>query len=52
MTWGTVRARDARLHADDDESWIAASARRERLETVNRTQRDVPPVRCAVCGGT
>ncbi|HXQ81653.1 MAG TPA: hypothetical protein VN775_10090 [Opitutaceae bacterium] len=28
------------------------AARRERLETVNRTQRDVPPVRCAVCGGS
>jgi len=27
------------------------AARRERLETVNRTQRDVPPVFCAVCGG-
>ena len=27
------------------------AARRERLETVNRTQRDVPPVLCAVCGG-
>ena len=27
-------------------------ARRERLETVNRTQRDEPPVRCAVCGGS
>ena len=27
------------------------AARRERLETVNRTQRDVPPVRCAICGG-
>lgn len=28
------------------------AARRERLETVNRTQRDVSPVRCAVCGGS
>jgi hypothetical protein len=28
------------------------AARRERLETVNRTQRDVPPIRCAVCGGS
>ena len=28
------------------------AARRERLETVNRTQRDLPPVRCAVCGGS
>ncbi len=26
-------------------------ARRERLETVNLTQRDLPPVRCAACGG-
>jgi hypothetical protein len=28
------------------------AARCERLETVNRTQRDVPLVRCAVCGGS
>jgi hypothetical protein len=28
------------------------AARRERLATVNWTQRDVPPVRCAVCGGS
>jgi hypothetical protein len=28
------------------------AARRERLETVNRTQRDAPPVRCASCGGS
>jgi radical SAM enzyme (TIGR01210 family) len=27
------------------------AARRERLETVNLTQRDVPPVRCDACGG-
>ena len=27
------------------------AARRERLETVNRTQCDVPLVRCEVCGG-
>jgi radical SAM enzyme (TIGR01210 family) len=27
-------------------------ARRERLETINRTQRNEPPVRCAVCGGS
>jgi hypothetical protein len=26
-------------------------ARRERLETVNHTQRDAPPVTCPVCGG-
>ena len=52
MTWGIVKARDARLPADDDESRIAASVRRERLETVNRTQRDVPPVRCAACGAS
>jgi radical SAM enzyme (TIGR01210 family) len=25
--------------------------RRERLEAVNRTQRDLPPFRCEVCGG-
>ena len=28
------------------------AARRERLETVNRTQRDARPVRCAVCDGS
>jgi radical SAM enzyme (TIGR01210 family) len=28
------------------------AARRERLETVNHTQRDAPPVRCAVCSGS
>jgi hypothetical protein len=28
------------------------AARRERLEKVNWTQRDVPPVRCAACGGS
>jgi radical SAM enzyme (TIGR01210 family) len=28
------------------------AARRERLETVNITQCDMPPVRCAVCGGS
>jgi len=28
------------------------AARRERLETVNRTQRDMHPVRCEVCGGS
>jgi len=28
------------------------AARRERLETVNRTQRDEPPIPCAVCGGS
>jgi radical SAM enzyme (TIGR01210 family) len=28
------------------------AARRERLETVNRSQRDVAPVRCEVCGGS
>ena len=28
------------------------AARRERLETVNRTQRDEPPLRCAVCGAS
>ena len=27
------------------------AARRDRLETVNHTQRDVPPVTCPVCGG-
>ncbi len=27
-------------------------ARRERLETVNLTQRDLPLVRCAACGGS
>jgi hypothetical protein len=27
------------------------TARRERLEAVNQTQRDVPPVHCSVCGG-
>jgi radical SAM enzyme (TIGR01210 family) len=27
------------------------AARRERLETVNLTQRDAPPVRCESCGG-
>jgi hypothetical protein len=28
------------------------AARRERLESVNQTQRDAPPVRCGVCGGS
>ena len=28
------------------------AARRERLKAVNETQRDAPPVRCAVCGGS
>jgi radical SAM enzyme (TIGR01210 family) len=28
------------------------AARRERLETVNQGQRDLPPVRCGVCGGS
>ena len=28
------------------------AARRERLEAVNRTQRDTPPVCCAVCGAS
>jgi len=28
------------------------AARRERLQTINCTQRDTPPVRCAVCGGS
>jgi archaeosine synthase beta-subunit len=28
------------------------AARRERLETVNWTQRDVPRIRCSVCGGS
>jgi hypothetical protein len=28
------------------------AARRERLETINRTQRDPPAVRCAACGGS
>jgi hypothetical protein len=27
------------------------AARRERLETINLTQVDVPAVRCEVCGG-
>ena len=27
------------------------AARRERLETVNRTQRNLPPISCEVCGG-
>ena len=27
------------------------AARRARLETINVTQRDLPPVRCASCGG-
>jgi radical SAM enzyme (TIGR01210 family) len=27
------------------------AVRRERLETVNQTQRDLPPVRCRACGG-
>lgn len=27
------------------------TARRERLETINLTQRDLPSVRCAACGG-
>jgi len=27
------------------------AARRERLETANRMQRDLPPVRCEACGG-
>ncbi len=27
------------------------AARRERLEAINRTQRDIPPLRCEVCGG-
>ncbi len=28
------------------------AARRERLETVNRTQRDTPTIHCAVCSGS
>jgi len=27
------------------------TARRERMETINWTQRDMPPIRCEVCGG-
>jgi len=27
------------------------AGRRERLETVNQTQRDTPPLRCEACGG-
>jgi len=26
------------------------AARRDRLETVNLTQRDRPPIRCSFCG--